>query len=131
MKTDNKRRLRQLLNKSRRLWVIFALAILCLSAWVKLVDWYYYNNFNFLFARRAFFKSAIQRAHWVGTEIARPQILASITLVTVLIVGGVTAPNTQSALYWAMGWGTVFSVFVIYRSAFLIAQRIHIQTHSN
>lgn len=126
--TDNtKKRLRQLINISRHRWAVFALTVILLTAWVKFVDWYFYVNFNFLFARRAFFKRTIQRAHWVGAEIARPHRLAFISLVAVLVAGVVTAPGIQAALYWSIAWGSLFSIFVTYQSLALIYQRTYAQ----
>jgi hypothetical protein len=127
MMNDTKKRLHQLINRSRRRWAVFVLAVILLTAWVQLVDWYFYVSFNFLFARRAFFKRTIQRAHWVGAEIARPHRLAFITLVAVLIAGVVTAPGIQAALYWSIAWGSLFSFFVTYQSLALIYQRTYAQ----
>jgi hypothetical protein len=108
---------------------VLGLSIYLLTAWVHLVDWYFYVNFNFLFARRAFFKRTLQRAHWVGAEIARPHRLAFITLVIVMVAGVVTAPGIQAALYWSIAWGSLFSFFVTYQSLALIYQRATVSSH--
>jgi len=129
MTNDTKKRLRQLANSPRRRWAVFVLAVILLTAWVQLVDWYFYISFNFLFARRAFFKRTIQRAHWVGSQIARPHRLAFIALVAVLVAGVVIAPGIRAALYWSIAWGSLFSFFVTYQSLALIVQRATLSNH--
>ena len=126
---NTKKRLHQLVNRSRRRWAVFCLTVILLTAWVKLVDWYFYVNFNFLFARRAFFKRTLQRAHWVGSQIARPHRLAFIALVVVLVAGVVIAPGIRAALYWSIAWGSLFSFFVTYQSLALIFQRATLSNH--
>ena len=136
MTNDTKKRLHQLINRSRRRWAMFALAVILLTAWVKFIDWYFYVNFNFLFARRAFFKKVGSqvgkqvriRAHWVGSQIARPHLLAFASLSIVLIVGTFTAPTVKQSLYWALGWGGFFSVFVTVQSLSLI-QRAYVRSN--
>jgi hypothetical protein len=128
---DSKKRLRQLRGSSRKRWLIFSIAVIFLLAWVRLVDWYFYVNFNFLFARRVFVKRTAQRAHWVGAQVSKPHYLAFAALVIVLLSGLFNAPHIQHALYWSLSWGITFAVFVIYRSTLTIVRRISNQvSHS-
>lgn len=125
---NDKQRIRKLLAQPRWKIVVFTLALNALILWQTAIDYYFYLNFNFLFARRTFIKRTNQQAHWVGAQISKPHRLASFALVIVLIAGIFNAPHTQAALTWSLGWGTIFSLFVIYRSTVAIVQRIHIQT---
>ena len=120
---NDKTKLRKLLQQPR--WKIraFMLTLNVLLFWQAAIDWYFYINFNFLFARRAFVKRTTQRAHWVGSQIVKPHRLASVALVGFLGAGMILAPHTQALLYWSIGWGSAFSVFVISRSLFLIFYR--------
>lgn len=129
--TDNKARLKKLYKKSHARFSLLSAAVVLLVTWVWLVDWYYYINFNMLFARRAFYKRTVQRAHWVGSEIARPHRLAFTALACVLLTGVVTAPNTQSALHWSIGWGGFLSVYIMYRSLTLIFSHNPPHIHRN
>lgn len=113
---DYKPQLRKLLQKP--LWKI-ALIILVVNALLlsqQAIDFYYYHNFNFLFNRRAFVKRTIARGHWVGAQIAKPHRLAFTLLFVVLLVGIIKAPHIQAVLYWSIGWGALFSVFVMVKS---------------
>jgi hypothetical protein len=129
--TNHKERLKQLLKQPRWKILLFMLALNALLFWQAAIDYYFYLNFNFLFARRAFFKRTRQRAHWVGTQVAKPHRLAFTALAAVLLVGVLKAPDTQTVLYWCIGWGSVFSFFVVYRSAALILQHIVPQQRFN
>jgi hypothetical protein len=120
---NDKAKLRQLLKQPRWKILAFMLILNALLFWQAAIDWYFYINFNMLFARRAFAKRTAQRAHWVGSQIAKPHRLAFLALVGILIAGLAAAPNIQSLLYWSLGWGSAFSLFVISRSLFLIFSR--------
>jgi di/tricarboxylate transporter len=111
-----KRKLCQLTKRSRWKMIIFAVVIDALLFWQSAIDYYYYLNFNFLFARRAFFKHTRQRAHWVGSQIAKPHRLAFSALAIIVLSGIFIAPQLRAALYWSIGWGSVFSVYVISQS---------------
>lgn len=117
MKT--KRRLHQI-TRSRWKMFLFSLVINALLFWQTAIDYYFYLNFNFLFARRAFVKRSQQRAHWVGSQIAKPHRLAFFALAAIVLAGVFTASHIQAALLWCIGWGSAFSLFVIYRSASIL-----------
>lgn len=106
---------------------IFSALVNAALLWQAAVDWYFYINFNFLFARRAFFKRTVKRAHWVGHEVAKPHRLASILLGLVVIAGVFVAPHTTISLYWMIGWGTIFSLWVTIKSLERIARHIRIR----
>ena len=69
-------KIRQLAKRSRWKRITFTVVINFLLFWQTAIDYYYYLNFNFLFARRAFVKRTQQRAqqrvHWVGAQVAKP-----------------------------------------------------------
>lgn len=118
----------QLKELSRRTWKknLFTALVNAALLWQTAVDWYFYINFNFIFARRAFFKRTAKRAHWVGHQVAKPHRLASILLGLVVLAGVGVAPHTLMALYWVIAWGTTFSIWVILKTLARIANRIRI-----
>ena len=97
--------------KKKSAWKVMLFTILVNAAlfWQAAIDWYFYLNFNFLFARRAFFKRTIKRAHWVGHQVAKPHRLAFITLALVVLAGAFIAPGESNKIYWVIGWGAVCS----------------------
>ena len=127
----DKERLKRLLKKPLWKILLFTVVLNALLLWQNAIDYYFYLNFNFLFARRAFFVCTRQRAHWVGAQIAKPHRLAFTALAAVLLIGIIKAPHIQAALYWSIAWGSAFSVFVIYKSTLLIYQQITIQQRFN
>lgn len=115
-----KNKLRMLLKKNRWKFRLLEAAVNALTAWQQVVDYYFYLNFNFLFARRAFVKRSAQRAHWVGAQIAKPHRLASVVL-AIMVIGGIfLAPHPVQAIHWSIAWGSAFSTFVIYQSLTVI-----------
>ena len=121
---DRKKGLHKLKSTSHSRWNLLVLWVSLLAAWVKLIDWYFYVNFNFLFSRRASLKQMKVRAHWVGSHIARPHRLVFIALVATLIFGIYTAHDVQALLRWCIFWGCLFSFFVSYRSLVIIYQHL-------
>lgn len=128
---NQKEIIRRLLKQPRWKVALFTLVLRGLLLWQAAIDYYFYLNFNFLFARRAFFKRTKKRAHWVGSHIPKPHKFASTLLAGVLVAGFFVAPHTQAVLYWASGWGAVFSSFVIYRSSALIFKRLQVSLNKN
>lgn len=114
--TNTRKRLRRLSNLPRWKIAIFTVAVNLLLFWQTIIDYYFYLNFNFLFARRAFVKRSKQRAHWVGSQIVKPHRLAFSALAAIVLAGIFSVSHIQTALYWVIGWGSAFSLFVIYRS---------------
>lgn len=104
--------------------MLFKLVVRSMLLWQLAIDYYYYVNFNFLFARRAFVKRTSQRAHWVG-RTEKPHKLASSALAGVVVAGVFVAPHPTVALQWSAIWGTVFSLFVIYRSVNRVIKYSH------
>lgn len=102
----------------------FAALVNAALLWQAAVDWYFYLNFNFLFARRAFFKRTAKRAHWVGHQVAKPHRLAFITLALVVLAGAFMAPGASNKIYWVIIWGTTFSGWVTFKSLAQIVQHI-------
>lgn len=96
---------------------VFCLVIHALLFWQAAVDYYFYLNFNFLFARRAWYQRTVQRAHWIGSHFAKPHRLAFYTLAGVLILGLFIAPTVRASMLWSTGWGLVFSTFVMIQSS--------------
>lgn len=116
----------QLRKISQRSWKknLFTALVNAALLWQAAVDWYFYINFNFLFARRAFFKRTLKRAHWVGHSVSKPHRLAFILLGLVVLAGTFIAPNTAQTLYWIITWGTCFSIFVTAKSINRLYQHI-------
>lgn len=121
---NQKEKIRLLLQQPRWKVALFMLLLNMLLLWQAAIDWYFYVNFNFLFARRAFFKRTRQRAHWVGSHVAKPHRLAALSLAGTILYGLIKAPHIHAALFWATGWGLVFSLFVIYQS---VTRMLHSQ----
>lgn len=121
---EYKSKLRRL--QQKQLWkrVLFELVVGFLTLWQTAIHYWFYLNFNFLFARRAFVKRTIARGHWVGSQIAKPHRLAFTLLFVVLLIGIITAPHIQAVLYWSIGWGTLFSVFVMVKSLVTIQRSV-------
>jgi hypothetical protein len=115
MNKDNRPELKDLVSRPAWKRVLFSLAIGSIVLWVHLVDFWYYLNFNFLFARRAFVKRTTQHAHYIGSDIQKPHKLAAALLLGVLVGGVVAAPTVEDMMIWALIWGTVFSAIVNYR----------------
>ena len=113
-------KIRQLAKISRWKRITFTVVINFLLFWQTAIDYYYYLNFNFLFARRAFVKRTQQRAqqrvHWVGAQVAKPHRLPFILLGLLVLAGVFIAPNIHAALYWSIAWGSAFSIFIHYRA---------------
>lgn len=128
---NQKDEIRRLLEQPRWKVALFMLVLRGLLFWQTVVDYYFYLNFNFLFARRAFFKRTKKRAHWVGSHIPKPHRFASALLAGVLVAGLFVAPHIQAVLYWSAGWGAVFSSFVIYRSSALIFKRLQVSLNKS
>jgi len=128
---NQKDEIRRLLKQPRWKILLFKLLVNTLLLWQSAIDYYFYLNFNFLFARRAFFKRTKKRAHWVGSHIPKPHRFASTLLAGVLVAGLFVAPHIQAVLYWSAGWGAVFSSFVIYRSSALIFKRLQVSLNKN
>lgn len=122
---DYRPQLQELLQRSWKK-ILFTALINSALLWQSAVDWYFYINFNFLFARRAFFKRTTRRAHWVGHQVAKPHRLAAILLALVVLAGVGIAPHTLMSLYWIIAWGTIFSFWVTVKSLARIAKRIRI-----
>ena len=127
----NKRKLKHLLKQPRWKILLFMFVLNTLLIWQVAIDYYFYLNFNFLFARRAFFVRTRHHAHWVGAQVGKPHRLAFTVLAIVLLAGVIKSPDIQTMLYWSLGWGSAFSLFVIYRSAALIFQHIALQQRFN
>jgi hypothetical protein len=106
--------------------IIFTVVINALLFWQTAIDYYYYLNFNFLFARRAFFKRTGQRAHWAGSRLEKPHRLAFSALAAIVLSGVFIAPQLQAALYWSIAWGSVFSAFVISQSLIRIQRSVRV-----
>jgi len=128
---NQKDEIRRLLKQPRWKILLFKLLVNTLLLWQSAIDYYFYLNFNFLFARRAFFKRTKKRAHWVGSHIPKPHRFASTLLAGVLVAGLFVAPHIQAVLYWSAGWGAVFSSFVIYRSSALIFKRLQVSLNKS
>ena len=115
-----KNKIRQLAKRTRWKKITFTLVINFLLFWQTAIDYYYYLNFNFLFARRAFVKRTQQRAqqrvHWVGAQVAKPHRLPFILLGLLVLAGVFNAPHIHAALYWSIAWGSAFSLFILYRT---------------
>ncbi len=122
---DYRPQLRKLSQRSLKK-ILFTALVNAALLWQAAVDWYFYINFNFLFARRAFFKRTAKRAHWVGHQVAKPHRLAAILLAVVVLAGVFVAPHTTTSLYWVISWGTIFSLWVILKSLARIARYIRI-----
>jgi hypothetical protein len=116
MNKDNRPELHNLANRPAWKRTFFSLAIGSILLWVHLVDFWYYLNFNFLFARRAFVKRTTQHAHYIGSDIQKPHKLAATLLLGVLVGGVVAAPTVEDMMIWALIWGTVFSAIVNYKA---------------
>ena len=126
--TEKDYRLELNILKKKSVWKVTLFTTLVNAAllWQAAIDWYFYLNFNFLFARRAFFKRTVKRAHWVGHQVSKPHRLAFITLALVVLVGAFIAPGESNKIYWVIGWGIVFSCWVMFKSLAQIIHRIRI-----
>ncbi len=127
MSDDYRGRLRDLLRRPAWKRQLLEIVVNGLLLWQKVIDFWYYINFNFLFSRRAFVARSIKRAHYVGSHVAKPHRVASFLLVIVLFIGLVISPHTQAMLQWALGWGLVFSIIVIVKTLSKLTQRIKLQ----
>jgi len=124
MNKDYRKQLRDLLTRPAWKRQLLEIVVNGLLLWQKAIDFWYYINFNFLFSRRSFITRTVQRAHYVGSHIAKPHRIASMLLVVVLFAGLVISPHTHAMLMWALGWGLVFSVIVIIKTLIKLSQRI-------
>ena len=79
------------------------------------------NNLSGVFDLQKYRRLQV-RAHWVRVEVTKPHRLAFIALAITLLVGILKAPQIQTALYWSIGWGSVFSVYVMFKSLSRITQ---------
>ena len=120
---NNKDKIRRLARKSRWKMIIFTVVVNLLLFWQTAIDYYFYLNFNFLFARRAFKQRTRAHVHWVGSHIAKPHRMASFALAFIVLAGIFTAPHQQLSLQWAVIWGSLFSAYVIYKSCSILLQQ--------
>jgi hypothetical protein len=123
---DYRLELNKLKKKSTWMVMLFTAAVNVALFWQAVVDWYFYINFNFLFARRAFFKRTVKRAHWVGHQVAKPHRLAFIVLALIVLVGAFILPGESNNIYWVISWGIIFSVFVIAQSFRIVLQKLNL-----
>ena len=125
---DTKNKLRRLLKKSAWKYRLLELIVNLLLLWQAAVDYWYYINFNFLFARRAFIKRTTERAtvkaHWVRRQVEKPHRLAFTMLAIILLAGMFVAPSQMQALYWALSWGVILSAFVMIQSMIRVARSL-------
>jgi hypothetical protein len=90
--------------------ISFVLLVNTLLVWGHVVDFFYYLNFHF--PRRPFFFRRHPRAHYIGTHFQKPHRAGFHMLTAALVATPFVIPS-QLHLYWAMGWGSVFSIYVI------------------
>src|SRR3990172_4379158 len=123
MNKDYRPKLRKLSQSPRWKKSLFPLTITLLVFSRHALDFYFYLNANLLFARRAFARRKVTRAHYIGAHIHKPHRLAFYALAMLVLAVAFNAAGV-TRIYWAIGWGSVFSAFVLLQSFKIVFQRL-------
>ena len=119
---DYKSKLKKIAMQPRWKRNLFTLGVNVLRLVGHVFDFYLY--LNFYFPRRPFALRRHPRGHYLGYPRQHPHRAAFIILTAILVAGTAIMPH---AIYWAIAWGAVLSLWVIAQSAHIIAKRIRVQ----
>lgn len=121
--TDYRTKLRRL--AAQPIWkrLVFAFIVNVVLFWKHAGEFYAYLNANFPRFDRRFKLRRVPRplAHWVQVE--RADRVATMTF-TLAVLAGMLILEMPYSLYWAIGWGSLLSVLVTYRSLTILISRI-------
>jgi len=122
--TDYRNKLRRLAAQPAWKRLVFMTVVNALLAWKTVSEFYAYINACFPYFTRRFRLRKIPRplAHWVVAP--RPDRVATMLFAAAVLAGFFILDAHIDKLYWVIGWGSLLSIIVTFKSLSMIVQRL-------